>query len=146
MFLKILPLLVVISTCWIVEGSITNRKEKPMVSSYLYTTMSSYKLRIIFHPSLENIYLSFCFLCKVQDDDMTIGVYYESLCPDCQNFVTKQLYPASKKLGKYFKAALKPFGKAEVLILLDDSFCILSFVYYLSFNAYHFIVFLRKNI
>ena len=50
---------------------------------------------------------------------MTIGVYYESLCPDCQNFVTKQLYPASKKLGKYFKAALKPFGKAEVL-LLDD--------------------------
>ena len=74
---------------------------------------------------------------------MTIGVYYESLCPDCQNFVTKQLYPASKKLGKYFKAALKPFGKAEVLLLLDDFFCILSFLIFsiLPFNAYHFIVF-----
>ena len=117
MFLKILPLLVVISTCWIVEGSITNRKEKSMVSCCLFTMISIYKL--LFSSSIKNIYLNVCFLCKVQDDEMTIGVYYESLCPDCQNFVTKQLYPASKKLGKYFKAALKPFGKAEVLILDD---------------------------
>ena len=71
---------------------------------------------------------------------MTIGVYYESLCPDCQNFVTKQLYPASKKLGKYFKAALKPFGKAEVLILLDDSFCILSFlILFIIYRLMHII-------
>ena len=118
MFLKLLPTLVVLSTCWLVEGSITNRNEKSMVSCCMFTKISSYK--VLFRSSLKNIYLNFCFLCKVQDDEMIIGVYYESLCPDCQNFVTKQLYPASKKLGKYFKAALKPFGKAEVLILLDD--------------------------
>ena len=58
---------------------------------------------------------------------MTIGVYYESLCPDCQNYVTKQLYPASKELGKYFNAAMKPFGKAEVLLLLDDFFVVYHF-------------------
>ena len=120
MFLKFLPTLVVLSTCWLVEGSITNRNEKSMVSCCMFTKISSYKvLIIIFRSSLKNIYINVFIYCKVQDDEMTIGVYYESLCPDCQNFVTKQLYPASKKLGKYFKAALKPFGKAEVL-LLDD--------------------------
>ena len=118
MFLKFLPTLVVLSTCWLVEGSITNRNEKSMVSCCLFTKISSNKVLII--SSLKNIYINVFIYCKVQDDEMTIGVYYESLCPDCQNFVTKQLYPASKKLGKYFKAALKPFGKAEVLILLDD--------------------------
>ena len=51
---------------------------------------------------------------KEADDILNVGVYYEALCPDCQNFVTLQLYPAWKKLGKYFKANLKPFGKAEV--------------------------------
>ena len=117
MFLKFLPTLVVLSTCWLVEGSITNRNEKSMVSCCLFTKISSNKVLII--SSLKNIYINVFIYCKVQDDEMTIGVYYESLCPDCQNFVTKQLYPASKKLGKYFKAALKPFGKAEVL-LLDD--------------------------
>ena len=125
MFVKILPLLVVLLTCWIVEGSITNRKEKSMVSCCLFSKISRYKL--IFRSCLKYIYDNFCFLCKVQDDEMTIGVYYESLCPDCQNFVTKQLYPASKKLGKYFKAALKPFGKAEVLSLLDDFFVLYHF-------------------
>ena len=119
MFLKLLPTLVVLSTCWLVEGSITNRNEKSMVSCCLFTKISSNKVLIIFRSSLKNIYINVFIYCKVQDDEMIIGVYYESLCPDCQNFVTKQLYPASKKLGKYFKAALKPFGKAEVL-LLDD--------------------------
>lgn len=51
---------------------------------------------------------------KVADDELlNIEVYYESLCPDCQNFVTLQLYPTWKKLGKYFNPDLKPFGKAE---------------------------------
>jgi len=51
---------------------------------------------------------------KVTDDELlNIEIYYESLCPDCQNFVTLQLTPTWKKLGKYFNPDLKPFGKAE---------------------------------
>ena len=45
---------------------------------------------------------------------MSIEIYYEGLCPDCQNFITQQLQPTWKKLGKYFNPLLKPFGKGEV--------------------------------
>jgi len=51
---------------------------------------------------------------KVSDDELlNIEIYYENLCPDSQNFVTLQLQPTWKKLGKYFNPDLKPFGKAE---------------------------------
>jgi len=50
---------------------------------------------------------------ELKDDTLNIEVYYESLCPDCQNFITRQLKPTWKKLGKYFEPRLIPFGKAE---------------------------------
>ena len=45
---------------------------------------------------------------------VTIGVYYESLCPDSRNFITKQLYPTYQKLGQNLDVEFKPFGKASV--------------------------------
>ena len=44
----------------------------------------------------------------------TIQVYYESLCPDSVDFITKQLYPTYKKLGHHFEVEFKPFGFASV--------------------------------
>ena len=45
---------------------------------------------------------------------VTIGVYYESLCPDSRNFITKQLYPTYQKLGQNLDVEFRPFGKASV--------------------------------
>ena len=45
---------------------------------------------------------------------VTIGVYYESLCPDSRNFITKQLYPTYQKLGQNLDVEFKPYGKASV--------------------------------
>ena len=41
-------------------------------------------------------------------------VYYESLCPDSQNFFRLQFDPVYEKLGKYLKVTLNPFGHGSV--------------------------------
>lgn len=41
-------------------------------------------------------------------------LYYESLCPDCKEFITKQLYPVYKKTGtELFNLTLVPYGNAR---------------------------------
>ena len=48
-----------------------------------------------------------------------VGVYFESLCPDSEKFITEQLYPTFKKLygKKVFNLELIPYGNAKVCIL-----------------------------
>lgn len=42
-------------------------------------------------------------------------VYYETLCPDSQAFITEQLYPAlNSPLAKLVDLKLVPFGRANV--------------------------------
>lgn len=43
-----------------------------------------------------------------------VFVYYESLCPDSQAFITKQLYPAYKMLKDHIDITFIPFGKSTV--------------------------------
>ena len=45
---------------------------------------------------------------------VNIQVYYESLCPDSINFITKQLHPTYQTLGKYMNIEFIPFGNADV--------------------------------
>lgn len=45
-----------------------------------------------------------------------VYVYYESLCPDSQAFITKQLYPAMNILKDHVDLKLIPFGKSTVRI------------------------------
>ncbi|XP_060068154.1 gamma-interferon-inducible lysosomal thiol reductase-like [Ylistrum balloti] len=40
-------------------------------------------------------------------------LYYETLCPDCQNFYQKQLYPTYKAVGAIMNITLVPFGNAH---------------------------------
>jgi len=43
-----------------------------------------------------------------------VSVYYESLCPDSQAFITEQLYPAMKSpIGKFVDLKLIPYGKSN---------------------------------
>ena len=44
-----------------------------------------------------------------------IELYYEALCPDCQQFMKEQLYPAFQKLYKtgIFELSLIPYGNAD---------------------------------
>lgn len=39
-------------------------------------------------------------------------MYYESLCPDSQAFITKQLYPTMQLLKDFVDLKLIPFGKS----------------------------------
>lgn len=45
-----------------------------------------------------------------------IELYYETLCPQSQRFITDQLWPAYQKLSKYIDLIyFNPYGKAETL-------------------------------
>ncbi|CAO4365348.1 unnamed protein product [Caenorhabditis nigoni] len=46
---------------------------------------------------------------------INITVLIEALCPDCQNFLTKQLYPVVfKNFGDFVNIELVPFGNAKI--------------------------------
>lgn len=40
-------------------------------------------------------------------------LYYESLCPDCQQFIGQQLYPTYLKISQIINLTLVPYGNAE---------------------------------
>lgn len=40
-------------------------------------------------------------------------LYYESLCPDCQQFIGQQLYPTYLKIGQIINLTLVPYGNAQ---------------------------------
>jgi len=45
--------------------------------------------------------------------NVTLDVYYESLCPDSRNFIVKQLQPSWRKINSFVTLRLVPFGKAS---------------------------------
>ncbi|KAJ7360409.1 antigen processing and presentation of exogenous peptide antigen via MHC class I [Desmophyllum pertusum] len=44
---------------------------------------------------------------------VALDLYYESLCPDCQLFISQQLYPTYQKVSEIFNLTLVPYGNAE---------------------------------
>lgn len=48
---------------------------------------------------------------KLTPVDFTL--YYETLCPDCQMFYKKQLFPTYKKIGAIMNITLVPYGNAH---------------------------------
>ena len=49
-------------------------------------------------------------------EDVKIGFYYETLCPDCKHFMKTQLYPAYKAIPQLFTTDFVPYGNAKVAI------------------------------
>lgn len=45
-------------------------------------------------------------------DPVTIGLYFESLCPGCRNFLTSMLYPTWVLLADVMDVTLVPYGNA----------------------------------
>ena len=63
----------------------------------------------------SSIFLLFFFISSsisVQEEKVSIQVYYETLCPDSIAFITQQLFPTYIKLGKYLNVEFKPYGFA----------------------------------
>lgn len=48
-----------------------------------------------------------------KEDVVKLGFYYETLCPDCKNFMTQQLYPAYKAIPDLFTVDFVPYGNAR---------------------------------
>ena len=46
-----------------------------------------------------------------------IGLYYETLCPDCKDFMRDQLYPAYKAIPEIFTVDFVPYGNAMVSVM-----------------------------
>ncbi|XP_076322193.1 gamma-interferon-inducible lysosomal thiol reductase-like isoform X1 [Tachypleus tridentatus] len=51
---------------------------------------------------------------KVDAPPVHLGLYYESLCPDCRQFIVKQLWPTYSELSVILNLTLVPFGNAKV--------------------------------
>ena len=49
-----------------------------------------------------------------EGEKVEFAVYYESLCPDCQGFITKMLFPNYANLSSIMNLTLVPFGNAYV--------------------------------
>ncbi|GAU93315.1 hypothetical protein RvY_05276 [Ramazzottius varieornatus] len=52
-------------------------------------------------------------ISSVNADVVHVELYYESLCPDCKNFIKEQLFPTAQKVGKIMNLTLIPFGNAK---------------------------------
>jgi interferon gamma-inducible protein 30 len=65
----------------------------------------------------------FALIAVSQAQRQLVKVYYESLCPDSQKFITEQLYPAltgPQSLAKYVDLKLIPYGKSTYRTQGDD--------------------------
>uniref|UniRef100_A0A3B5LB22 Gamma-interferon-inducible lysosomal thiol reductase n=1 Tax=Xiphophorus couchianus TaxID=32473 RepID=A0A3B5LB22_9TELE len=74
--------------------------------------------------------------CKVQKQCMELGaikpnqtvprvaltLYYESLCPDCRRFITKQLFPTWTMLQDIMSLTLVPYGNAKEVLSVNSPF------------------------
>jgi len=61
---------------------------------------------------LAKVLFLFGVLAITNAQKTPVYVYYESLCPDSQAFITKQLYPAMQILKDHIDLHLVPFGKS----------------------------------
>ncbi|XP_029638659.1 gamma-interferon-inducible lysosomal thiol reductase [Octopus sinensis] len=56
--------------------------------------------------------LNQCAAWKSRNQLVNFTLYYEALCPDCQNFIIKQLFPTFIKLKSIINLGLVPYGNA----------------------------------
>ncbi|XP_076456849.1 gamma-interferon-inducible lysosomal thiol reductase-like [Babylonia areolata] len=49
----------------------------------------------------------------LQASPVDFELYYESLCPDCRQFITQQLYQTFTQVGHIMNLTLVPFGNAQ---------------------------------
>lgn len=70
---------------------------------------------------------------EVQSFDMfqetvNVTLYTEALCPDCERFIIKQLFPGYLQLGDAVNVNVIPFGNARVSMFIKIFLIIYSLV------------------
>ncbi|XP_046864057.1 gamma-interferon-inducible lysosomal thiol reductase-like [Xenia sp. Carnegie-2017] len=60
----------------------------------------------------EQCHPYFSLLSRSNVELVNFTLYMESLCPDCQNFVNNQLWPAFKAVGEIMNLVIVPYGNA----------------------------------
>lgn len=64
--------------------------------------------------SLTTLLALFVLIIGATAQKVPVSVYYESLCPDSQAFITEQLYPVMKSpIGRFVDLKLIPYGKSN---------------------------------
>ena len=55
---------------------------------------------------------------------VVVALYYETLCPECQHFITHQMWPTFQALGKsgIMKLVLYPYGNAHYTANANGSY------------------------
>ncbi|RWS17044.1 hypothetical protein B4U79_10946, partial [Dinothrombium tinctorium] len=53
------------------------------------------------------------------NDKVTVGLFYETYCPDCREFVKNQLWPTYVSIGEIMNIDLVPYGFATVSSLTN---------------------------
>ena len=56
---------------------------------------------------------------NLQAPRVELELYYESLCPDCREFITGQLISTYRKVADIMNITLVPYGNAEVSLLYE---------------------------
>lgn len=44
-----------------------------------------------------------------------VGIYYETMCPACKQFIGQQIYPAYKELSDIMELEIVPYGNVKVI-------------------------------
>jgi len=68
---------------------------------------------LLFSSTLFTALMTEAKINESSEDEVTLTVYYESLCPDSKRFIVDQVYPAWELFGPKLNVQLKPFGKAS---------------------------------
>ncbi|ODM99827.1 Gamma-interferon-inducible lysosomal thiol reductase [Orchesella cincta] len=53
---------------------------------------------------------------KEANNSVTINLYYESLCPDCVDFISRKLCPLWEDMSNYLRIDFVPYGNAETIV------------------------------
>jgi len=102
-----------------------NRKQNKSIKVNSLRDLIDIKRNVAFYPSQQISSYANRFENNVNQDvysqPVQVDVYFESLCPDSQEFIAKQLWPTFQELydSKIFKLSLYPYGNAQS-IRIDD--------------------------
>ncbi|CAG2113234.1 unnamed protein product [Medioppia subpectinata] len=67
----------------------------------------------MFSVCIAPVLLAIVGICAAADTPVQLDVYYESLCPDCMQFIKTQLVPNYKKLASIMNVNMVPYGWAK---------------------------------
>ena len=69
---------------------------------------------------MRGIFIFVTVLCLAADAEVSLDLYYESLCPDSTRFISQQIGPMHEAIGQDVAINFVPYGFATVNWSLID--------------------------